>query len=267
MKRKLVWICLLLIFAVSCQQVPITGRQQLSLVSGPQINAMGVSAYQQFLNQAEVVTGTKEAAMVKRVGDRIAKAVETYFAEEGMSERIQEFNWEFNLIKDEQTNAWAMPGGKVAVYTGLLPVAQDEAGLSVVMSHEVAHVVARHGEERMSQQLLTQLGGAALATALSQRPQQTQQLFMAAFGLGAQVGVLLPYSRLQEREADRLGLVFMGLAGYDPNAAIPFWQRMMAEKGAGAPPEFLSTHPSDDTRIREIQGFLPEAMSYYRRAG
>lgn len=265
MKRISAFLAALLLLLTSCQQVPITGREQLSLIPSSEINTMSFDAYQKFLSTHEVITGTKDSEMVKRVGQNIANAVETYFSRHGMSERLKGYNWEFNLVKDPQANAWAMPGGKVVVYTGILPIAENAAGLATVMSHEIAHVVAQHGQERMSQQLLTQLGGVALSTALSQQPQQTQQLFMAAFGLGAQVGVLLPYSRLQESEADHLGLIFMAMAGYDPHAAIRFWQRMMSEKTGGAPPEFLSTHPSGQSRIRDLEKYMPEAMSYYRR--
>jgi predicted Zn-dependent protease len=242
----------------------VTERQQINLIPGGQLQTMAVNAYDQFLAENDVVRGTREAQMVKRVGHRIQQGVETYMRRNNMGGRIAGYNWEFNLIDDSSINAWAMPGGKVAVYTGLLPVARNDTGLAVVMGHEIAHVVADHGNERMSQGLLAQLGATALSTALSQHPAQTQNLFMAAYGLGAQVGVLLPYSRLQESEADRLGLIFMALAGYDPRAAVDFWKRMAAAKEGGSPPEFLSTHPTDQKRIQQIQEYIPEAMKYYR---
>ncbi len=177
------------------------------------------------------------------------------------------YAWEFNLVEGEEVNAWAMPGGKVVVYTGILPVAKDESGLATIMGHEIAHAVAKHGDERMSQALLAEMGGLTLSTALAKQPAQTRELYMRVFGVGVQVGALLPYSRTQESEADHLGLIFMAMAGYDPNKAVEFWQRMSQMKGGQAPPEFLSTHPSDETRIRKIKERLPEATQYYRKTG
>jgi predicted Zn-dependent protease len=184
--------------------------------------------------------------------------------DQGDAEALKSYRWEFNLIDDESINAFAMPGGKVVVFSGILPVAQNDIGLAVVMGHEIAHAVARHGNERMSQALVAQLGGTALDIALANQPQATRQLFMQAYGMGSQVGVLLPYSRLQESEADQLGLVFMAMAGYDPRSAVAFWQRMDAQAKGDAPPEFLSTHPAYQTRIRDIRDHLPEALKYYR---
>lgn len=247
----------------SCRTVPVTGRSQLSIVSDSQVRGMSLEAYDKFLSEHKVITGTREAAMVQNVGERISKAVESYLASKNLADESQ-FSWEFNLVEDKAMNAWAMPGGKVVVYTGILPVARDDTGVAVIMSHEIAHVVAGHGAERMSQGLLTQLGGMALSTALSREPERTRDLYMTAFGVGAQVGVLLPYSRLHESEADHLGLIFMAIAGYDPNEAVGFWQRMSKATEGKAPPEFLSTHPSDKTRIKEIQEHIPEAMTYYR---
>jgi predicted Zn-dependent protease len=184
-----------------------------------------------------------------------------------MVDKLKDYEWEFNLVESEEVNAWCMPGGKVVFYTGILPVTQDENGLAVVMGHEIAHAVAQHGNERMSQMLVAQLGGMALSKALEEKPEQTQQLWMAAFGLGAQFGFLLRYSRLHESEADHLGLIFMSMAGYDPKGAVEFWQRMSEKKGGQAPPEFLSTHPSDEKRIKNLQALVPEAMQYYREPG
>ena len=201
--------------------------------------------------------------MVKNVS-RVQNAVATYFAQNNMS-GTRWIRVEFNLIESKEVNAWCMPGGKVVVYSGLLPVTQNETGLAVVMGHEIAHyAVAKHSNERMSQALLAQLGGQTLSAALQNKSEQTQQIWMSLFGVGAQVGALLPYGRLQENEADRLGLIFMAMAGYDPNAAIPFWQRMSQQSG-GKPPEFLSTHPSDATRMQKIKAAMPEAMKYYKK--
>lgn len=201
--------------------------------------------------------------MVKRVGQRIQVAVEKYMADNNLRRQLEDYLWEFNLVESKEINAWCMPGGKVVVYTGILPITKDENGLAVVMGHEIAHAVAKHGNERMSQGLLTEMGGVALTVALRDKPAQTQQLFMTAFGVGAQVGVLLPFSRVQESEADHLGLIFMAMAGYDPHGAVTFWERM-AQQGGAKPPEFLSTHPSDETRINKIKAELPEALQYYQ---
>lgn len=255
----------MLMFCGACTQVAITGRSQLNLVPDSMVNSMALEEYQTFLKENKLSTDPQKTAMVREVGKRIATAVETYFREQGLSSRLSGFSWEFNLVENQEKNAWCMPGGKVVVYTGLLPITQDENGLAVVMSHEIAHAVARHGSERMSQGLLYQMGGMALSEAIQNHPAATQQLFMQSYGLGAQIGVLLPYSRLHEKEADRLGLIFMGMAGYNPQMALDFWQRMSESKTA-SPPEFLSTHPSDRTRIQAIQDVLPEAMRYYYRA-
>ncbi len=181
-----------------------------------------------------------------------------------MHGRIDGFQWEFNLVDDDVPNAWCMPGGKVVVYTGLLPLTQNETGLAVVMGHEIAHAVARHGNERMSQELALQLGGVALSVAIEKKPEETKQLFYSAYGIGSELGIVLPYSRLHETEADKLGLIFMAMAGYNPEEAIPFWTRM-SQSGGQKPPEILSTHPADETRIRNLKEFMPEAMKYYRK--
>jgi predicted Zn-dependent protease len=191
--------------------------------------------------------------------------VEKYFSEHNMSDHLTGYRWEFNLVEDNAVNAWCMPGGKVVVYTGILPLANGEAGLAVVMGHEVSHAIARHGDERLSQGLVTEMGGMALSTALSQQSKETHDLFMTAFGVGSQVGILLPYSRVQESEADRLGLIFMAMAGYDPREAVGFWKRMAGAKKGASPPEFLSTHPADSKRIADIENLLPEAMGYYQK--
>ena len=250
---------------VGCSTVPITGRKQLDLVPDSTMLATSFQEYDKFLKEHKLSTNKEETQMVKRVGTRIEKAVEQYFKEKGLSDQLDGYAWEFNLVEDREANAWCMPGGKVVVYTGILPITKNEAGLATVMGHEIAHAVARHGNERMSQALLAEMGGMALAVALDQHPSQTNQLWMAVYGMGAQVGILLPYSRLQETEADHLGLIFMAMAGYDPHQAVDFWQRMAQMKDGQAQPEFLSTHPSDEARIKKIKEFLPEAMQYYRK--
>lgn len=255
--------CLAIMLA-ACSTVPLTGRRQLDLVPSSTMLSMSFQQYGQFLQENRVSSNAQQTEMVKRVGRRIQGAVEKYMADNNLRHQLEGYQWEFNLVESKEVNAWCMPGGKVVVYTGILPVTKDENGLAVVMGHEIAHAVAKHGNERMSQGLLTELGGVALAVALRDKPQQTQQLFMNAFGAGAQIGVLLPFSRVHESEADHLGLIFMAMAGYDPHGAVTFWERM-AQQGGAKPPEFLSTHPSDQTRINKIKAELPEALKYYQK--
>ena len=251
-------------FAWSCSTVPITGRHQLSLVPEDQIIAMAASQYDTVLMTNKLSTNKEQTAMVKRCGARIQKAVESYFQSQNQSKQLAGYKWEFNLIESDQVNAWCMPGGKVAFYTGIMPVCKDETGIAVVMGHEVAHAVARHGNERMSQGLLAQFGSVALDAAMQKNSAQTKQIAAMAFGIGAQYGALLPFSRKQESEADHLGLIFMAMAGYDPHAAVPFWERMAASSKGGKPPEILSTHPSDESRIAELRRLMPEAEKYYK---
>jgi len=255
---------LVLTLSQACSTVPVTGRRQLTLLPADQIQALSFDQYNQFLAKHEVVAGTARARLVKRVGRRIQQSVETFLKRRGRAQLLAGYRWEFNLVEDQSANAFAMPGGKVVIFTGILPITKDETGLATVMGHEIAHAVAQHGNERMSQGLVAQLGGMALSAALSSKPEQTRQLFMAAYGMGAQVGVLLPYSRLQEAEADELGLIFMAMAGYDPRSAIDFWQRMDAKQDQASPPEFLSTHPSHAARIENIRAHLAEALQYYQ---
>ena len=258
-------LCCLLLLVSACQKVAITGRNQFNLVPDGIMNKMSFQSYSEFLTTNKLSTDTQKVEVVKGVGLRIQKAVEKYCADNDMSEQLEDYEWEFNLVDDPSVNAWCMPGGKVVVYTGLLPIAQNEAGLAVVMGHEIAHAIARHGAERMTQGLIVQMGGIGLSAALSKRPAQTQELFMRSYGAGTQYGVLLPYSRVHETEADRLGLIFMSMAGYDPHEAVGFWERMSAAKTGEAPPEILSTHPSDATRIENIKKYIPEAMQYYNK--
>lgn len=262
MFKKIALACCLSV-AAACSTVPITGRRQLNLVSDSEMISLGQQQYQETLSKSRLSSNSQETAMVRRVGQRIQQAVETYFRQQNAMDQLAGYQWEFNLIEDKQENAWCMPGGKVAVYTGILPITQDENGLAVVMGHEIAHAVAKHGNERMSQGLVQQLGGQALSVALANNSQATQQLALQAFGVGTGV-TLLKYGRNQESEADHLGLIFMAIAGYDPRGAITFWQRMDARENQASPPEFLSTHPSNGTRVADIQRELPEALKYYK---
>jgi predicted Zn-dependent protease len=262
--RKIFTLITLVVVIASCNRVPITERRQVAFIPQGQLAAMANDSYRDFLRQNQVVTGTTEAQWVQNSGRRIAQAVEQYLRDNNMANRIPDFQWEFNLVQDKQINAWAMPGGKVVFYTGIMPLTNGELGTSVVMGHEVAHAVARHGNERMSQMLLVQLGGVALDVALSEQPDQTRQLFFAAYGAGAQLGVILPYSRLHESEADKLGMIFMAMAGYHPQEAAEFWTRMQQKYAGQEPPEFLSTHPSSQRRITDLRNYQSEAMKYYK---
>lgn len=255
------------VFFTGCETVPITGRSQLNLVPESMVRSMAVQEYNSFLQSPEtkLSTDSSKAAMVQRAGSRIADAVERYMRANGMEDEIEGYEWEFNLVESQEVNAWAMPGGKVVVYTGLLDLAQTEDQLAAVVGHEIAHAIARHGNERMSQGLLTTMGGIALSEALKNRPAQTRDLLLTSYGIGSTVGIILPYSRTHESEADRLGLIFMAMAGYDPQAAVTFWEKMAAQNEGASVPEFLSTHPADQTRIENIREYMPEAMQYYNR--
>lgn len=256
-----------------CERVPLTGRKQLILVPNDQMLALSSQQYRQFIDTSRVVR-SGDAELVRRVGNRVRQAVEQYMNSNGYSKRLEGFNWEYNLVQSNQVNAWCMPGGKIVVYSGILPYTQNEAGLATVMAHEVSHAIAEHGNERMSEGLvangLLQAGQLATGIATSGRSTQTQAIFQQAFGivgpLAYQFGVGLPHSRRQESEADHLGLIFMSMAGYDPNEAISFWQRMASASEGKAPAEFMSDHPSDARRIADLKKLLPEAQKYYRRA-
>jgi predicted Zn-dependent protease len=259
---------ILLFFAlmtVSCSEVGITGRKQFNFVPDSMMNSMSFSNYSEFISSSKLSKNTQQTEMVKRVGTKIQKAVEKYCADNGTTDTLSGYQWEFNLVEDPNVNAWCMPGGKVVVYTGLLPVTKTEAGLAVVIGHEIAHAFAKHGAERMTQSLAVQLGGIALSTALTKYPEQTKNIFLSAYGAGSNVGVLLPYNRLHENEADHLGLIFMAMAGYNPNEALDFWQRMADASKGKSTWEILSTHPSNETRIQKIKELLPEAMEYYKQ--
>ncbi len=255
---RLHWVALALLIAVliGCATIPVTGRKSFNLIPESQEIALGLDSYQQILSESEVVESGPELALVRRVGARIAAA----------SDRPT-YEWEFNLIKDDKAvNAFCLPGGKVAVYTGILPVTQNEAGLATVVAHEIAHAIARHGGERMTDDLAFQIGGMGLEALLSQRSPATRNVLLAAYGVGGQIGVLLPFSRSEESEADHIGLVYMAKAGYDPREALHFWERMEEEGGGQSPPEWLSTHPSHGSRIKQLQEWMPEALSYYKPA-
>ncbi len=258
--------CLILTLS-ACATVPGTGRSQLSLVGDGDLNAMAATQYREMVQKGPLSTNSKDAAMIKRAGAKISRSAEDYLREHGLAREIADYNWEFNLIQSDSVNAFCMPGGKVAFYTGILPFCQDETGVAVIMGHEVAHAIAHHSRERASQQLMTSISGTVLSVGLGLggASELTSDVAMAAFGLGSEVGILLPYSRAHESEADRIGLSLMAMAGYNPEAAIGFWERMAAASGPGGA-SFLSTHPSDQKRIADIKKYLPEAEARYRAA-
>ncbi|WP_372644352.1 M48 family metallopeptidase [Ancylomarina sp.] len=263
MMKKIFFLCLIALLT-ACATVPLTGRRQMSLFPESQMIATSLTQYDTFLKENKLSGNKEQSEMVKRVGKRIADVVEIFMKDNGMADRVAGFAWEFNLVEDDTPNAWCMPGGKVVFYTGILPYTQTETGLAVVMGHEIAHAIARHGNERMSQQMGIQALGTGLNVLLNEKPAETKQVWMTAFGAASNVGVMLPFSRSHETEADQMGLIFMAMAGYDPAVAVDFWKRM-GESGGQKPPEFLSTHPADNTRVKNLQAFLPEAMKYYKK--
>ncbi len=264
--QKIIAISLLSAILMACATVPFTGRKQSKLLPETMLTEMALTEYNTFLQANPVSSNANQTAMVKEVGNNIRLAVEKYYKAKGWEKKLADYKWEINLVEDATVNAWAMPGGKIVVYTGLLGIAKNTDGLAVVMGHEVAHALAHHGNERMSQGLIVQLGGMALNEAVKNKPEDTQAIFNGAYGLGANIGAILPFSRKHESEADEIGLYLMAMAGYDPTEASPFWDRMNAGGGA-RPPEFLSTHPDPAKRSSKLQELIPEAQDYARRYG
>lgn len=265
--KKVFFLCVsVAVFFTACKTVPVTGRKQLNLVPNGLITTMSFSAYDSVVKASPTLLQSDERAqMVTRAGTKIQQAVESYMLQNNMSKELKNFKWEFNTINENIVNAWCMPGGKVVVYTGLLPITQNETALAVVMGHEIAHAIARHGNERMSEALLVGLGGLVLEEALKEKKQETQMLFWGLYVVGSKLALELPNSRMQESEADKLGLIFMSMAGYNPEEAVPFWQRMAANNKGGKLPEFLSTHPSDETRIKKLSELIPGIkLQYYK---
>jgi len=257
-------LALIVLIMTSCSSVLLTGRKQLNLVSDEQVLSMSDSAYHSFMATSVVSGKLVDNARVMRVGKKIATAVESYMAQNGLSNQLKGYSWEFNLVKDTSINAFCMPGGKIVVYEGILPVTQTDAGLAVVLGHEIAHAIAKHANERMSQQLATSNVGTAFATLFQNKSQTTQTIANTSYALLSEYGFTLPYSRKQEYEADRLGLIFMAMAGYDPQESLNFWNRMSAS-GSSAVPELLSTHPSNTNRISNLQKLIPEALTFYKK--
>lgn len=263
MHQKIRSILLLsLLYLVSCSSVPMTGRKQFVAIPSSQMISLSEESYTKVLEESELSDDRYYTDMVKSVGEKVTRAVETYLKQNGLESAISGYKWQYNVLKSEELNAWCMPGGQIAFYEGIMPVCEDESGVAVVMGHEIAHAVASHGNERMSQQLVIQLGGIALSEALKTQKEETINLALLAFGVGSKVGVELPFSRTHESEADELGLYFMAMAGYNPNTAPAFWERMEA-RGGSRPPEFLSTHPDPANRIENLKKLIPKAMEYY----
>lgn len=249
---------------LACSKTAFTGRRSMTLIPNSQLNQMSFAEYKNFLSQNKTISSGSQVDLVKRVGNDIRLAAETYYKQKGKAKELSGFAWEFNVVESPEVNAFCMPGGKVVVYTGILSVTQNEDALAVVMGHEIAHALADHGNERMSQGLIAQLGLSALDVALAKKPAETRNLLLSAAGAGAQVGVLLPFSRKHESEADEIGLYLMAMAGYNPAEAAPFWQRMN-QKGGSKPPEFMSTHPDPKKRSETLKSLVPQARAYAQR--
>lgn len=263
-KNKIAAFGATLVLLTSCGSVPITGRQQLLLVSDSEVLTSSLTQYNSYIKSATRSSSTSRTNMVKRVGRRIANATEQYLRANGLSSEIANFKWEFNLVKDNQVNAFCMPGGKIVVYEGLMKIATTDDELAVVLGHEVAHAVAKHSNERMSQQIAAQYGARILSASLADKSEIIQKTASSVYGIGAQYGLMLPFSRKHESEADYMGLVFMTIAGYNPDVAVQFWKKMSANSG-GKVPEFMSTHPSDATRINALSRALPEIKAKYKK--
>ena len=262
MKNPLLPLALTALLWTGCGSVPLTGRRQLLLVSDQEVLSSSLTQYNDYMKTAPRSSSAKQAAMVKRVGQKIAQATEAYLRQNGLAAEVKNFQWEFNLVADDQVNAFCMPGGKIVVYEGLMKLVTSDDELAVVIGHEVAHAVAKHSNERLSQQMLAQTGAQLLNYSLAEKSTAIQTAASTIYGLGAQVGVMLPFSRKHETEADYMGLVLMRMAGYNPDVAVGFWQKMSAS-GSGSVPELLSTHPSDARRISDIQKALPEIKAKY----
>ncbi|RPD99917.1 M48 family peptidase [Aureibaculum marinum] len=260
--KKITTLTLVTLFLISCSTVPITGRKRVNFVSDAEVLPMAFAQYKGFLEENKLSNNKTKTNEIKEVGARISQAVDRFMRVNGMEAEADSYEWEFNLVEDETVNAWCMPGGKVVFYTGILPVCKNTDGIAAVMGHEVAHAFAKHGQERMSTGQLQQLGGVAVAVATANKSPEQQQIWNTAYGIGSQVGVMLPFSRTHEREADRLGLVFMIMAGYNGEEAAEVWVRMSELAGGQAPPEILSTHPSNESRIEDLKAYLPQAKAY-----
>ena len=263
--KKLILIIAIFLGVTACKTNPFTGKKTLNFMKNSQLFPTAFAQYDQFLTENKVVKSGSDAAMIKKVGQRIASASERWLTANGYEGYLKDYKWEYNLVDDENINAWAMPGGKIVFYTGILPITQTERGVAVVMGHEVAHALADHGAQRMSAGTLQQITAVAANVAIQN--EQTRNTFNQAYGIGTSVGIMLPFSRSHETEADRIGLQIMAIAGYDPAEGAELWKRMKAKSGGEAPPEFMSTHPSNDTRIANLTEWAPMAKEEARKFG
>ncbi len=261
--KKAISILGIVVIFVSCATNPFTGKKTLALpgTENSTLFPAAFAQYNQVLSESNVVTGTKDSEMITRVGQRIAVAAERWLNANGYQGYLDDYKWEYKLIQSDQVNAWCMPGGKIAFYTGILPIAQNETGIAAIMGHEVAHALANHGQQRMSSGMLQQLGGIGVAVATGNESPEKQQIWMQAYGLTTTVAGVLPFSRSHETEADEIGIILMAIAGYNPDEASELWKRMKANSGGQAPPEFLSTHPSSDSRIANLKSLAPKAKA------
>jgi len=257
----------ILVLVVSCAKNPFTGKSTMALVPNSQIFPSAFQQYNQFLSENEVITGTTDAKRIETIGMKIKTASERWLTANNQADYLKDYAWEYKLVDSKEVNAWCMPGGKIVFYTGILPICKDDAGIAAVMGHEVAHALANHGQQRMSAGLLQQLGAVGTQLAVGNKDPQTQALVMQAYGIGSQVGGMLPFSRAHESEADMIGLTLMAIAGYDPINAVRVWERMSANSGGQAPPEILSTHPSNQTRIKELTALIPQAKAEAAKFG
>jgi predicted Zn-dependent protease len=257
----------ILALVISCAKNPFTGKSTLALVGNNEIFPSAFQQYSQFLTENKVITGTADAKRVENVGTKIKVAAEKWLNANGQSGYLNDYAWEYKLVDDKAVNAWCMPGGKIVFYTGILPICKNDAGMACVMGHEVSHALANHGQQRMSAGLLQQLGGAGVAIAVGGKSQETQQMAMTAYGAATELGGMLPFSRNHETEADRIGLLLMAIAGYNPDESIAFWERMSTNAGGNKPPEFMSTHPSDATRIANLQALIPQVKAEAAKFG
>lgn len=268
MKKSVLGVSAMLFLLVcACTTNPFTGKKNLNFVSNAEIFPVAFQQYNQFLSENKVVRGTSAAQSVVTVGQKIKAAAETYLNANGYKGYLEGYQWEYNLVEDPSVNAWCMPGGKIVVYTGILPITKNDAGLATVMGHEVAHALVNHGAQRMSAAQLQQLGAVGVAVAAGGKSESTQQIIAQAYGLGSELGVMLPFSRNHELEADEIGLILMAIAGYNPDESISFWQRMQSGSNGSAPPEFLSTHPSGSTRINNLRNLIPKAKAEAAKFG
>lgn len=263
MNKRIIALAFVAVLGVECSKVPVTGRRQVNLLPESQLSGMSATAYGEFLQENPPLPNSDpRAAQVSKVGQDISAAVEEYLKNNGHANRVNDFDWAFHTVDDPTVNAWCMPAGRVVFYTGILPICKDETGLAVVMGHEIAHAVGRHGNERMSQGIVIQGAGVTLDVLMSENPGLTRDLLLQSYGIGTALGSLA-FSRSHETEADKMGLIFMAMAGYDPREAPKFWTRMSELSNGEKPPEFLSTHPSDQRRVEDLEAFMPEAMKYY----